>query len=96
MHNRKVGDWRSEKYNDVSISVKVPSVDIINHLAVDSVYFTRVLFSFSLSSINGVDESAVRFKLNLDVVVDTASGVVASVADSVCVFYMSLRTMFLK
>ena len=107
MHNHKVDNWRSEKYSDFPISMKVSSIDVTDCLAVDSVYSVRVLFSFSPSGINGVDgwdvdvwtgfdASAVEFELDVDMVVGVAFGVVASAAASVRVFHMSLRTMFLK
>jgi len=67
IHNRKV--WRSEKYNDFSISVKVPSVDVTDRLAVDSTYSVRVLLSFPSSSVNRVDGSAVGFEPDVGVVV---------------------------
>ena len=91
MHNRKV--WRSEKYNDFLISVKVPSVDVTDRLAVDSAYSARV---FSLSSVGvgvGVDGSAV----GMDVVVCVAFGLV-EFRPSVEAFRIrtSQRTMFLK
>ena len=94
IHNRKV--WRSEKYNDFPISVKVPSVDVTDRLAVNSVYFVRVLLSFPPSSVNGVDGSTVGFEPDVSMVVGAASKVVASAADLVHVFHTSLRTMFLK
>jgi len=98
MYNRKV--WRSEKYNDFPISVKVPSVDVTDRLAVDSTYSVRVLLSFPPSSVNRVDGSVVGFEP--DVAIDVAFGVVESAAGAVRlsmeVFRIrtSLRTMFLK
>lgn len=55
IHNRKV--WQSKKYNDFLISMKVPSIDMTDCLAVDSVYSVRVFFSFSVGVGVGVDGS---------------------------------------
>jgi len=80
--------------------MKVPSVDVTNCLTADSVYFVRVLFSFSSTDIDvRINGSVVGCELNG---VAVAFGVVRSAAGvvhlSVDVFqiYTSLRTMFLK
>jgi len=80
--------------------MKVPSIDVTDCLAVDSVYFVRVLLSFSSAGV-GVGAEVAASAVRLDVVAGVAFRMVESAAEAVCsfteaAFHTSLRTMFLK